>query len=204
MKKMGSKAIVVALAGVLAVGGVVGGTIAWLTDVTPEVKNTFTVGNIDIDLTETTGPNYKMVPGAELEKNPVVSVDSGSEACWLFVKVVENLGSWSDNKGSADFLAYSIDTSEGWAALDETNYPGVYYIQVDASTAAAGATYQVLADNKVTVSANVTKADMNELELNGATLPTLTFTAYAVQQANLEGGVAAAWDQVKNLVAATA
>ena len=65
MKNM-KKSIALVLALVLVVGGVVGGTIAWLTDETEEIKNTFTVGNIDIELAETT-TNYKMIPGETIE-----------------------------------------------------------------------------------------------------------------------------------------
>ena len=46
----------------------VGGTIAWLTDSTDEIKNTFTVGNVDIDLTETA--NNSSNDGWEAELNP--------------------------------------------------------------------------------------------------------------------------------------
>ena len=65
---------------------VVGGSLAWLVDQTDPVKNTFTVGDINIDLTETT-TDYKMVPGNTIAKDPTVTVKADSEASWLFVKV---------------------------------------------------------------------------------------------------------------------
>ena len=67
--------------------GAVGGTLAWLTDKTDPVTNTFTVGNVDITLAETTGKTYKMVPGQTITKYPKVTVEAGSEECWLFVKI---------------------------------------------------------------------------------------------------------------------
>ena len=66
---MKKKTLALVLALTLLVAGVVGGTLAWLTDQTAEVKNTFTVGDINIGLTETT-TDYKMVPGNTIAKDP--------------------------------------------------------------------------------------------------------------------------------------
>ena len=72
---MKKKILALVLALTLLVAGVVGGTLAWLTDRTAEVKNTFTVGDINIGLTETTA-DYKMVPGNTIAKDPTVTVKS--------------------------------------------------------------------------------------------------------------------------------
>lgn len=156
-----------------------GATLAWLTDSTDDVVNTFTYGDINIDLEETT-TEYKMVPGNDIDKDPVVTVEAGSEKCWLFVKVTE-----SDNFD--DFMTYSI--AEGWTAL--TGVEGVYYRVVEAST--ADQEFSVLAGDKVHVKDTVTKADFAALTDN--TRPTLTFKAYAVQYDNIETA-AAAWAKV--------
>ena len=76
---------------VLVLSFTIGGTLAWLTDTTEPVTNTFTYGDINITLAETTEV-YKMVPGNSISKDPSVTVESGSEACWLFVKVENGLG----------------------------------------------------------------------------------------------------------------
>ena len=156
----------------LALG--IGGTIAWLTDTTAEVKNTFTVGNIDIDLAESEDLNLKMVPGNTITKDPTVTVKAESEACWLFVKIEK-----STNFDS--FMTYGI--ADGWTELSPDS--GIYWRLVDAATAKAGTSYTVLTDNKVTVLDTVTKDDMDALEAEDAKLPTLAFTAYAIQSANL-------------------
>ena len=140
---MKKKTLALVLALTLLVAGVVVGTLAWLTDQTAEVKNTFTVGDINIDLTETTA-DYKMVPGNTITKDPTVTVKANSEACWLFVKVTE-----SENLDT--FITYAI--AEGWTALSGVD--GVYYREVPAST--ADQTFSVLADDAVTVKSNVTK-----------------------------------------------
>ncbi len=175
---MKKKAFALFLALALVVGGVVGGTVAWLTAKTNAVVNTFTVGDINIDLTETT-TNYKMVPGNTISKNPKVTVKAGSEACWLFVKVEK-----SANLDS--FITYKI--ADGWTSLPDV--AGVYYREVAATT--ADTPFEVLKDNTVTVRDTVTKANMNAL--TAATYPTLTFTAYAIQQASF-ATAATAWTE---------
>ena len=181
----------------------VGGTLAWLTDQTASVKNTFTVGNIDITLTESKGVTssnpqegtFKMVPGNTIEKDPKVTVVAGSEDCWLFVKVEKS--STLDN-----YIAYAIDSN--WTALADK--PGVYYYN---GTVPQGTPISVLGEGSypdtnptvtwtkdhVAVKPEVTKAMMDNLTSSGATLPTLTFTAYAVQKDNI-ADVTTAWAKV--------
>ena len=180
-KKRGvsTKTFVIILALVLVFGAGVGGTLAWLTDATASVTNTFTVGDINITLAETTS-DYKMVPGNEIAKDPKVTVEGGSEACWLFVKVDET-------ENFDDFMTCAI--ADGWTAL--TGTPGVYYRQVAASD--EDQTFHVLKDDEVLVKESVTKAELNAL--TSATLPKLTFTAYAVQKDSI-ADVQTAWSKV--------
>ena len=173
---MKKKTLALVLALTLLVAGVVGGTLAWLTDQTAEVKNTFTVGDINIGLTETTA-DYKMVPGNTIAKDPTVTVKANSEACWLFVKVTE-----SENLNN--FITYTI--ANGWTELES----GVYYREVPAS--AADQTFPVLASNAVTVKDTVTKALLETAKTNA---PTLTFKAYAVQKDHV-AAASDAWAKV--------
>lgn len=173
---MKKKTLALVLALTLLVAGVVGGTLAWLTARTAEVKNTFTVGDINIALTETTR-DYKMVPGNKLDKNPTVTVKANSEACWLFVKVTES-------ENLKDFITYAI--AEGWTELQD----GVYYREVPASN--ADQTFPVLAGNAVTVKDTVTKEMLTAKDFAN---PTLTFKAYAVQKDNV-ASASDAWAKV--------
>lgn len=175
---MKKKTLALVLALTLLVAGIVGGTLAWLTDQTAEVKNTFTVGDINIGLTETTA-DYKMVPGNTIAKDPTVTVKANSEACWLFVQVTES----TDLK---DFITYAI--AEGWTALPGVD--GVYYREVPAS--AADQTFSVLADDAVTVKSDVTRT---MLETAKTDAPTLTFKAYAIQKDHF-ATADAAWAEV--------
>ena len=164
MKNLGinKKSLALLLAVVLTVGCAVGGTIAWLLDKTDEVVNTFSVGNIDIDLTETPNTDStpddgkaendiweaQIVPGYEFSKDPKVSVDVDSEPCWLFVQVDETEVSVSvditDGESTTtkiydykDFVSYGI--IEGWTAGKGTGDSGdgiptnVYYRKITQS-----------------------------------------------------------------------
>ena len=185
MKKK-SLALVLALA--MIVVCVVGGTLAWLTAKTPDVKNTFTTSDVDITLTETT-TNYQMIPGYTIAKDPKVTVLAGSEKCYLFVKVEK-----SANFDS--FMTYEMAT--GWKQLKDASnndVPGVFYREVD--TDQMGTPISVLKNDQVTVSGDVTKTMLNDLTENN--YPTLTFTAYACQfmKNNTENFTPAqAWENV--------
>ena len=172
------------LSAALIVCATVAGTLAWLTDKTEPVVNTFTVGDINITLTESDNLDLKMVPGKDISKDPKVTVKAGSEACWLFVRV--------EKSGNFDsFMTFEI--ANGWTELTEGS--GVYYRNVG-DKSADGATdelFPVISGNKVTVKNTVTKADLNGL--TEATYPTLTFTAYAVQKDGINDATTA-WGKV--------
>ena len=167
------KALFIMLSAALIVCATVAGTLAWLTDTTDHVVNTFTVGDINITLTESEKLDLKMVPGQPIEKDPKVTVKAGSEACWLFVKV-EKSGNFDD------FMTFEM--ADGWIAL--SGYAGVYYRNVDATNADTG--FDVLKDKKVMVLETVTKTMLEDAKNADGTpnenAPTLTFTAYAVQK----------------------
>lgn len=147
----------------------ISGTIAWLADETTPVTNTFTRSDVDIELAETTGDSYKMVPGQAITKDPTVTVEASSEACWVFVKIEEA-------NSFEDFMSYSVDGA--WAALDAANHPGVYYMV--AADMPTDQVFRVLSGDKVMVKTTVTKDMMDDL--TAPNYPTLTFTAYAIQK----------------------
>ena len=189
-RSVSSKLFVMMLALVLVFGCAVGGTIAWLTAKTDPVVNTFTYGDINIELTETKPANQQatIIPGVDIEKDPKVTVKANSEACWLFVKVAENnWPAFKETDGTTKKVSYAM--ADGWVALD--GVAGVYYREVDAVT--ADTTYGILAGDVVTVSENLTKTEVNSIA--AGTQPTLTFTAYAVQKDGI-ANAATAWSKV--------
>ena len=183
-RSVSSKTFIAMLALVLVIGCAVGGTVAWLVSSTDPVVNTFTYGDINITLGETTGNDYKIIPGVNIDKNPKVTVKGGSEACWLFVKVEEeNWPTFTESDGTRK-VKYGI--ADGWTAL--TGETGVYYREVVAVT--ADTSFDVLAGNVVTVSEELTKAEVNSITADNQ--PKLTFTAYAVQKDGI-ADAATAW-----------
>ncbi len=181
---MKKKTVALLLAVVLVLGAVVGGTLAYLMDTTSSVVNTFAAGDVDIELSETTGNSYKMVPGATITKDPKVTVEANSEKCFVFVKLEK-----STNFDT--FMTYEM--ADGWTEL--TGVTGVYYREVDAS--AQEQTFAVIKGNAVSVNSDVTKTQMDEL--TEKTQPTLTVTAYACQYYKANDTaftVAEAWNQV--------
>lgn len=186
-----TKVMMVILAVMLVAGISVGGTLAWITAKSSEVVNTFTYGDINITLQEhellengslgnkeVQKNSYKFIPGVDLNKDPFVTVEAGSEACWLFVKVVET--DWPAN----DKISYSVNTANNeWNALN--GVAGVYYREVAASD--ADQDFYVLAGNKITVANTLTKTEIEAF----ADTAQLTFTAYAVQKEGMADAVAA-------------
>lgn len=174
------RGLVLVLALTLIVGVAGGATFAWLTAETDPVVNTFTYGDINITLAESTGSDYKIIPGVDIGKDPLVTVKAGSEACWLFVKVEE------EGTFVADKVTYSI--ADGWTKGDGTNIPAnVYYREVAAN--AADQEFPVLKDNKITVSDTLTKIDIKDIL---TTTPKLSITAYAIQKDGMDTA-AQAW-----------
>lgn len=194
MKKKGL-ALVLALA--LMVVGAVAGTLAWLTAKSDTVTNTFTTSDITVKLEETKGTSatggkeYKMIPGYTISKNPKATVLSGSEECYLFVKL--------DKSTNFDtYLEYVI--ADGWTKLDGVT-DTVYYRVVDGTTNQIGTAYSVLKDDQVTVKGSVTKEQMNALDTEDAVKPTLTITAYASQlhkNATETFSASEAWNNIAN------
>ena len=161
------KPLLVAMAVVLLIGCVAGGTLAWLTSTPDAVTNTFTVGDINITLDETTS-DYKMIPGYTIAKDPKVTVKANSEDCILFVKVTK-----SSNFDT--YMTYSM--AEGWTELPNAETGSLVYYRT-VNSPATDTEFGVLKDNKVTVKDTVTKELMSQA---ASSQPTLTFQAAAVQ-----------------------
>lgn len=190
------KPLALILALVLTVGGVIGGTVAWLIATPDPVVNTFTYGDINIELDETdtgldndgkdTTNKYEMMPGQAITKDPVITVKADSEEMWLFVKLEK-----SSNFDT--FMEYTV--ADGWTALSGVD--GVYFKHITAEEVAdADMEIHVIANDTVTVKETVTKEQLNALDSGTtATYPTLTVTAYAVQYAG-NATAADAWAKV--------
>lgn len=118
---MKKKTILVAAIAVMLVAAlVVGGTLAYFTDKTETVKNTFTVGNVAIDLKE---PSWKadeshtLLPGASYAKDPTITVKEGSQDAYVFLKL-------DMNKYVSLINLMGVDAYKNVDALKGQTYPG--------------------------------------------------------------------------------
>lgn len=188
---MGGKAFtaMLALTLVLAAYWAVGGTAAWLAAKSDPIASTFTFGDINITLTETNHQEWptKIIPGVDIKKDLRVTVQADSVDCWLFVKV-EETGTFVDGK-----VTYAMD--DGWTQGDGSPIPeDVYYREVNGAT--TDSEFPILKGNKITVSNELTKEDIQNITDE----PTLTFTAYAVQKEGINTA-AEAWATIGSATA---
>ena len=124
---MKKKIIAVCLIVALAATAVIGGTLAYFTD-TEEAENVFTVGNVDIELTEpgweATGKEEAntIYAGEPLAKDPTVE-NVGNNPCFVRIKV-EGL----DQFGTKGMIQYRDEhyqvgkLNDGWV-----EYNGYFY-----------------------------------------------------------------------------
>lgn len=186
MKKT-KKILSLVLAAALLVTATVATTVAYLTDTTAVVNNTFSVGKVDIDLNEApvdeygavvegdrrTTNTYKLIPGHTYTKDPRITVASDSENCYLFVKVSNSI-SGIEAAGNTTIAAQM--KALGWT---DTNGNGIYvYKDV------------VSANDTVNVFNNFTLADEADLDSVDTATAAIKVIACAVQADGLSASKA--------------
>lgn len=212
MKKF--KALLVVACALLLVAASVFGTMAYLTS-TDEVKNTFTVGKVEIKLDEAkVNPDgslvekadrvkaneYKLLPGHTYNKDPMVTVLSGSESSYVKMTVTFSKANELDAifaPGGADLTSiFNGYDSTTWIAKGNTKdatantrtYEFWYKEAVGAPTddVALDALFDsITVPGTITGEQLATIADM-----------TITVNAYAIQ-ADGFADAATAWEAIK-------
>lgn len=180
MKKT-SKALLLSLCAVLLVTASVLGTMAYLT-ADDQVVNTFTVGSVSITLDEQDVDNstdgeerdkantYKLMPGHTYTKDPIVHVASGSEDCYLFVKVENDIAAIEGETTVANQM-----TAKGWVAVEDAENVYVYKTgEQNPAVVSAGTDVTVFED--FTINQTVTGE-----QLAAYANKTIKVTAYAIQ-----------------------
>ena len=88
---MRKKIVALSMAVLMLAVCVIGGTLAYFTDTTDAQVNEFTVGNVDINLTE---PEWKgdatLMPGKSYAKDPTITVVEKSQDAYVFLKLDMN------------------------------------------------------------------------------------------------------------------
>lgn len=87
--KTNQRKIILLMCIIVIIGGLVTATLAWLSSRTGPVINNFIGSNLEINLAEE-ATKFQMIPHLEIEKDPIVTVEANSEACWLFLQVKES------------------------------------------------------------------------------------------------------------------
>ena len=173
------KLVIAVVAMAVAMCCMIGGTLAWLLHESNVVTNTFTYGTITIELTESnktnkTGIAYtNVVPGDELDKDPVVTVKKGSEKCFVYVLITNQLGSAATYNIASDWI--SIFEEDNTVLYRYTGKP------VDASETEK----DLAVFTKLTFSDDLTVKDVAELKDK-----TVVIKAYAHQSDNTTFDVA--------------
>jgi predicted ribosomally synthesized peptide with SipW-like signal peptide len=188
-----SKKKLVGVAIVLALILLIGGVIAYFTDVTDPVTNVFTLGDkVDIELTETAWPTASanalgMHPGAEVNKNPTINNVSTTTPAYVFMKVTVPYYD-SNADGTVDAALFSYNVNSGWTEIKSTLDTDtkfctkVYAYGTDSAmtTLAANATTGALFD-KVTLVPTLTATQKGTAPAN----PNIDVKAYGIQIDNL-------------------
>lgn len=185
---MNKKILTAGLAGALAVTAVVGGSLAYFTD-SDAKTNTFTVGNVDITLTE---PGWEatgkvdaetVYAGEALAKDPTVTND-GANPCFVRIKV-DGL----DSLGEAGMITYRTDyvtdkLGDGWVKGDDGYFYYDTVLEVDETTDALF--------DQIVMPTGLTNEDANEDGYN------VVVTAEAVQAQ----GAKPSWADVQEMTVA--
>ena len=191
MKK--SKAILMVVCAMLLVAASIMGTLAYLTS-TATVTNTFSVGNVAITMDETdtddsttgadrdTANRYKLMPGHEYTKDPIIHVAPTSENCYLFVKVVNDIAA-IEAKGDTTVAAQM--TANGWEAVEGQTGVFVYTNKTDKPFAVAGGA-NIKVFDKFVIDDGVDNATLAAYDTK-----TIVVTAYAIQADGFESMTAA-------------
>ena len=176
-----TKLISSAISMMLIVCFAITGTVAWLTAKTDTVQDKFTFGKVNIELTDgqtdnlwsivanvsnRDNNNNKLIPGATIPFDPYVKVVEGSEECYVFVKLTEV----GDPRTYFDVASMA----SGWQTLSTDTT--VYYRTVTTQTDAQY--FPIFAPTDWKVKTTLTNTDFAAIQ----TTPTITITAYAIQQ----------------------
>lgn len=202
---MKKKIVALCLCIALAVVAIGGATLAYFTDQTETVTNTFTVGNVKITLTEPKWtPDSKLVPGTEINKDPTVTVVKGSEECYVRILMTINKSKEWDDIFDADSTLKIENFFKGY---DSSNWTYIKNTENTDNTRTYEFRYKeavnaLNAPENVALPALFTAVKVPST-LTGTQIATLDgfnikIVAQAIQTASFNGDVNAAWTAFDN------
>lgn len=180
--KKSAKIIAAIAATAIAGSAAIGGTLAWLTS-NADITNTFTMGNVKIALTEqdinnsssrtSSDQQYSVYPGATITKDPQIEVLAGSEDCYVYAWVKDDL-----TINGTDAASFTVNGD--WNTVKEVN-GGTMYRYKEKVTDPATLTKVF---NNVKISESVKQAESGENSITG----NITVKAFAIQADGLTAG----------------
>lgn len=138
MKTKMKKILLLLCCALLLVSVSVGVTVAYLTSTSTEVNNTFTIGDVKIDLDEAAVEynaadntyvdkgtrvqqnTYNILPGTVVFKDPTITVYKDSENCYVRAIVTVTY----PNAANTFNVSWLGETGSGWTRTDGTPEPG--------------------------------------------------------------------------------
>lgn len=114
-----SKKKLIAVAIILALILLIGGLLAYFTDTDTET-NVFTLGKVDIEITEDWEPEdgEDVIPGQEIDKAPSVANQSDSEKAFVFVEVTVPCYKSVPATGAFDTPMFTYTVNGDWAEIN--------------------------------------------------------------------------------------
>lgn len=191
---MKKKIMTLSLVVALAATAVIGGTLAYFTD-TEEETNTFTVGNVDITLTEPewNADDAVLIPGREIAKDPTITVEADSQRAYTFMEVQLSDDFADLLQTYADAKEYDLSDEEDRNALIEAWFvsevsPKVMSVDLADKSLILGVLSPKDPGESVTYFDAVTvptDVDQTMIKENGTY--EIYITAYAIQAEGFEG-----------------
>lgn len=156
----------------------------------------------ELTVTEKGGLDQRVIlPGVDMTKKAVVDFEGSEMACYVFCAITANGWTRADNfhyTAGPDILSWAVDDTN-WTYLQEDGSTSVYYCIVNANTALHA---DVLAeDGKITVSADITRSQLNALAASAAPL-SIKISATAVQYHGFSEGLSAGYTEAERAEAA--
>lgn len=170
--KIGRAGLILGIVALLLAGGSIW---AYLHSSSSYVVNVFAANGLEVQIRETTGSDYDIIPGTDQDKDPFVTVENTEDA-YVYVLV--------DDK-TQGLVSYEI--ADGWQELDCQDIEAVkqtqrvYYREV--KTSDADKKFSVLQGDKVCYASSIENDDMINSDGSLKDDLQLIFKAHAAQTA---------------------
>ena len=211
-KNRGRRVIALLVALMLVIGGVIGGTLAWLMTKTDPLENTFVAGDINIQMVEhkldlQTGAHdssntyvtaqedaIELLPGRTVYKDPTVIVEKGSEPCYVRVFMIVDYAEGMDNAYEGvevisqwfNFDTANWTTKQVWQDYEANDYGHVFEFRYNGAVTAESKDQCLTLFDAITIPSDLDKNEDNEDMYYCLQEAKLMFVAQAVQAAGFE------------------